>query len=426
MARTRREQRAAPKATQDALARVLAELERRLEELAEAGTAQILAEIPGYHAQNDPNFFHDVRAHVLEHYRAVLDGFAPERPITREDLLFIRRHAARRVDRISVADFIHAFHIGQRVLWDAVLALAVDDGSRRAVLGLVTSIARYFELATTHAAEIYLEAEQLAAATGERVRRDLLEDLLAGRLPYPGPRLDAARGAGLHALSRCLVITALPTAPPQDVHALRGAAAALARATRRPIQPLSVLRHDEVVVVTPAPDGDPIALARRLEDAQLRLAERHLPLAVGMSTIHDGLKRVAEAYHEAVAARDRLLPNPGVNALPAMSAFDYLTTLGDATARRLISPTIERFVTEDLEHGGALVATLLEYAAADLNVKEAAQRLHIHVNTAHYRLAKIAERTGSDLRRISDVIELLIAARFATSSRQPDARAPST
>ena len=37
----------------------------------------------------------------------------------------------------------------------------------------------------------------------------------------------------------------------------------------------------------------------------------------------------------------------------------------------------------------------------------------IHVNTAHYRLGRIAEKTGCDLRRLSDVIDLLIAVRLA-------------
>ena len=45
--------------------------------------------------------------------------------------------------------------------------------------------------------------------------------------------------------------------------------------------------------------------------------------------------------------------------------------------------------------------------------KAASERLHVHVNTAHYRLGKIAERTGCDLRSISDVLELLIAINLA-------------
>ena len=42
----------------------------------------------------------------------------------------------------------------------------------------------------------------------------------------------------------------------------------------------------------------------------------------------------------------------------------------------------------------------------------AARQLHLHVNTAYYRLDRIAERTGCDLRRFADVMELLIAVRL--------------
>jgi DNA-binding PucR family transcriptional regulator len=97
-----------------------------------------------------------------------------------------------------------------------------------------------------------------------------------------------------------------------------------------------------------------------------------------------------------------------------MSAFEYLTLRNDAAARRLIAPEIEAFVAEDREHGGHLIATLLAYADADLNAKAAAEALLIHPNTAHYRLARIAEKTGSDLRRLPDVIDLLIAIRLTS------------
>ncbi len=59
-----------------------------------------------------------------------------------------------------------------------------------------------------------------------------------------------------------------------------------------------------------------------------------------------------------------------------------------------------------------LTATLSEYVASDLNARRAAVRLHIHVNTVHYRLGRIAERTGCDLHRFADLVEILIAARF--------------
>jgi sugar diacid utilization regulator len=84
----------------------------------------------------------------------------------------------------------------------------------------------------------------------------------------------------------------------------------------------------------------------------------------------------------------------------------------DAVARRMIAPEIERFVVEDRARGGTLIRTLIAYADADLNAKAAAEALLIHVNTAHHRLGRIAERTGCDLRRLSDVIDLLIAIRL--------------
>ena len=102
----------------------------------------------------------------------------------------------------------------------------------------------------------------------------------------------------------------------------------------------------------------------------------------------------------------------GVLSLPDMSAFDHLTVRHDETARRLIPARITRFVSEDRAHGGHLIKTLLAYAEADLNAKVAAERLLIHVNTAHHRLGRIAERPGSDLRRLADVIDLLIAVRL--------------
>jgi DNA-binding PucR family transcriptional regulator len=102
-----------------------------------------------------------------------------------------------------------------------------------------------------------------------------------------------------------------------------------------------------------------------------------------------------------------------VLSLPDLTAFEFLTLRNDAVARRLIAPEIERFVADDRAHGGHLIDTLLAYAECDLNAKAAAERLLIHANTAHYRIARIEEKTGCDLRRLPDVIDLLIAVRLA-------------
>jgi PucR C-terminal helix-turn-helix domain/GGDEF-like domain len=394
-------------------------LEERLEGLADAATETILTEIPAYRGA-DRQLRADVRAHVLSHMRANLESLGANREVSREDLLFVRPHAARRAKRVSIADFVQAFYVGERVLWDAALGLVRDDESRRAALAFASHMPRYFQVATTHAAEVYLEAQEQLAAMGERIRRDLLEDLLAGRELEPGPRLDAARAAGLLDGSSYQVVSGSPCARPGDEQLLRGGAAALGRATARTTPPLAVVRRDEIVVVVATDETSPGGLRARLAAAQQRLADGGLPLAIGVGTTVADLRQLPDAYREASTARALLGSSPGVLELSGMSAFEYLTLRPDGTAARLISPAIHQFVADDARDGGPLVSTLREYVACDLNARRAAERLHIHVNTAHYRLGRIAERTGCDLRRVSDLIEILIAARLADATRRVD------
>ena len=391
-------------------------LEARLGDLADAATKLILTEIPAYRDATQA-LRADVRTHVLSHLRISLHTFSEARPVTREELLFVRGHAARRVGKIPIAEFVNAFYVGERVLWEAALASAHDDDSRRAALVFASHLPRYFEVATTHAAEVYIEAEEQLAATGERIRRDLLEDLISGVPVAAGPRMDASRAAGLEPGSPCLVVSAAATEPQRDESLLRSAATALARAVGGTRAPLTVVRHGKIDLVVPAPQRGADGLQHRLEQAQRRLQDGGLPLAIGVSTVVSGLDQVANAYREAELARVSLDSSAGVVALAGMSAFDYLTLRRDPTASRLIPGPIQEFVNDDAQQGGVLIATLSEYVASDLNARRAAERLHIHVNTAHYRLGKIAERTGCDLHRFADLVEILIAARFVSLPR---------
>jgi sugar diacid utilization regulator len=312
-----------------------------------------------------------------------------------------------------VADFMHAFRIGQREIWRALAAGASDEETRDAALAVADQVIEYINLASTHAAEVYTEVEALLQAQGERVRRDLLSDLLEARPPEPGPRLDAAREAGLGPAARLLVISAVAREEPADEHALRSAAGAIARACGGAVAPLTVVRRDEIVLVAPEGGRDLLAVSEAVRSSQAKLSEGGVSLAIGVSTVKEGLDRVPAAYREACAAREHLGAGGGVVALPTFSAFDYLTLAGGETARHLISDEVREFVEQDLAEGGALSETLLAYVTENLNAKAASERLHMHVNTAHYRLGKIAERTGCDLRRVSDVLELLIAIKLA-------------
>jgi len=248
-------------------------------------------------------------------------------------------------------------------------------------------------------------------AESDRLRRDLLEDLLARRASFAGPKRALLRAAGLGPDTRLLVTTAALAGDQSDDHALRDAALAMGR-TRGGSRGLVVVRQEEIVVVAPVPHGGTAAAVAGLRRACDGLRRRQIALAAGVSTERAGLPEVADAYAEARIARDSLGAAAGVLALPSLTSLDYMVLRDDETARRLIRPQVRRFVEEDAAAGGALIATLAEFAASDLNAVAAAERLHLHVNTAYYRLDRIAERTGCDLRRLADVMELLIALRL--------------
>jgi sugar diacid utilization regulator len=398
------------------LERVATMLEARRAELAAQTLERIRAAIPAYAAISDPAILADVTQHVAENHDVLRLSLLRGRPVSEEDLAFIRPHAALRARRgVPVADFLHAFRIGHWVIWDAIVELAEEDEEVRAAALLAASLViEFIDHASTHAAQSYVEAQQLLLAEGDRVRRDLLEDLLAGREPAPGPRLSAARGAGLDSGGRCALLVAVPVCALEDEIEFRSAASALARAVGGAVRPLTVVRQDEIVIVRALGTQEVQTISEPVERATRELAAGGMRLAVGISPMFETTAGLPEAYRDACVAVESLGSEGGVLALADLSAFDYLTLRADPTAKRLLSPAIQRFVDEDAAAGGALTTTLLEYAAANLNAKVAAQRLFIHVNTAHHRLARIEEKTGCDLRDLADVQELLIAIKIAS------------
>jgi DNA-binding PucR family transcriptional regulator len=59
---------------------------------------------------------------------------------------------------------------------------------------------------------------------------------------------------------------------------------------------------------------------------------------------------------------------------------------------------VGRVEAYDREHNSDLVRTLKVFFAANANTSEAADRLYLHRNSLPYRLARIQELTGLDLK----------------------------
>jgi DNA-binding PucR family transcriptional regulator len=161
---------------------------------------------------------------------------------------------------------------------------------------------------------------------------------------------------------------------------------------------------------------DPAELCTRVDAVQQRLNAVGTPLAVGVSTVAAGVGELPRAYLEARAARDCLAGESGLVAIPRLTPFEYLVLRADETARRVVDPRLTAFLDEDLSRGGVLSATVQAFAQSDLNLRAAAERLHVHPNTAQYRLRRIEDRTGRNPRRISDLIDLLVAIELRRTS----------
>ncbi len=249
------------------------------------------------------------------------------------------------------------------------------------------------------------------APSHRRVRHEALDDLLAGLAPATGARLAAAHAAGLQERSRCIVAVAVPTSPVGDPETLRLAIRPLARALGGVLAPLAAVRPGEVVLARALTGAVPRA---QLERSQATLASEGIPLAIGLSTPHERPAELADAYREACFALATLGAAGGVAALEDLSPLDCMVLRGDPLVERLLSPQIRRFVAADVARGGLLTSTVVAYADADLNLTAAAEQLFIHLNTARYRLRRVAEETGCDLRRLRDVLDLVIAIKLAS------------
>ena len=400
------------------LSRLVAALEARREQLVDLGVELTRARVPSYSAIDDLGFWADLRQTHWKFQTAFCDLLLSGRAPTLEDAAFMREAAIRRVAHgIPLGDFMHAIRIGQLVTFDALTDLE-DTGTitSQGALAVARKLVEINDFGATVAGEAYLEAQQTRIAEQDRVRRDVLEDLLAGREPSSGSGLAVLAAAGLQSQVTCVVVVATLASSSEDEADLRFAASTLTRGVGGAVQPLGVVRQEEIVIVRPTRRGKARTLTARLSTAQETLKNQGVTLAIGMSTPQPR-GALPDAYREArMAIMGARGPGGGVVSLCDLSAFEFLTLGGNATAWRLFSDDVRQFVVEDLRNRGMLIDTLQEYAAANLNAVAAAQRLFLHVNTVYYRLGRIAEKTRLDMHRFHDVQELLIAVRLAQQS----------
>jgi hypothetical protein len=408
---------AASAQVRDEVQRVVSVLQEGGAALADAMVEAIQAEIPPYGGA-PPSVVEDVRSHCITHARLILEVSGADRPPRREELAFAREAAARRVRQgIPLEALLQAFRVGHRTVWEGIVEEAANTPEGRdAAVALARPAMQYIDISSTQVAEAYLKEEHRLLTTADRERRDLLENLLAGRLPPDGERPTSTE---LRPDGDLAVAVARPgDAHAQDEQALHHVAHALAaHVVGGATEPLVVVRQREVVGVLPVTGKRGAELAGALRRAgDLLLAKRGISIRVGLSTVSSGFKGVAHAYEEARQALRRTGPGRPVVALTEMSPFEYLVASADSGTRRAVADKGKALL--EFDRDGSAAETLLAYVAADLSVKGAAERLFVHPNTVRYRLRRIAEITGRDVRSFAELVDLVTVIRLARDAQQ--------
>ncbi|MBF6212271.1 helix-turn-helix domain-containing protein [Nocardia puris] len=391
--------------------RIVGEVFDHAHDMADAGLRAIIAQIPAY-ADRDEVFLADVHDQLTRLCRTGLAALLDHRKITADDVAYARHAAARRAQAgLTLVDYINAFRLGQHAMWQSLMNYAgASEAGREAALSMVVPLTRYCDLISTQAANAYLEFQQYLSEEAGRDARELVETLLDGAFPERGPQYAtaAAHGLGTDEPGTMVVVTGrVLDATDSTRHQV---SAAIARTGVNGLRTLSVVRGGEIVAI-PAlgRNGSAEDLCDRLRDTGDRLRAEGVTVALGVSTVAAEAAQLPAAYQEARGALDLLPQAGGVLALPTLTPLRYLMLRADDTARRLVDTRIGAALADDLARGGMLTATVRAFAEADMNLRAAAEHLRVHHNTAKYRVRRIQELTGRDVRRVADLVELLVA-----------------
>ncbi|MGW7381298.1 helix-turn-helix domain-containing protein [Streptomyces sp. NPDC054794] len=349
---------------------------------------------------------HDVAAAVSEVLDGTVEfvetGAAPAQPLEDSGA---EGHAVRHGD-----DWIAAVAAGGELLGALVL---------RGQPGLDPVDQRTLERAAM-VTSLLLLARRSAAEAEQRVRGELLDDLLDAR--DRDPRLLRDRALRLRAdLDATHVVLAarldgLATDAEEEADARRRlwAAASHLAATRHG---LAAARDGGTVLLLPLGDGDTATDVARRTARHLGGAV-HEPVTVGSSAPVTDLfahpDTVAAAYGEGRRCLDalRLVGRLGDGAAAEDFGFLGLLLAGERDVAGFVERTIGPLVAYDERRGTELLRTLDAYYACGMSPARTKDELHVHVNTVAQRLERVARLLGEDWQDPARALEIQLALRL--------------
>lgn len=384
-------------AEHDALAGVV----RRIDtgKVAEGMVATFRAGISGYQRLPEEMVLGQIADIVLRNVETFFTSLIDGRPPSDEELVTFRESAkARATEGMPLEDLLHAYRLGGRLGWQAIMDEATPEEQEALNFGADILMA-YVDKVTAAVTEAYLEGRQQPVSEEERALRELLDSMM-GTGPLDFRLQELAERFGFPITDRYRPFAeAIPGAAARD-HS-RVAAGLRARGV------LALTEGGRVTGLL-SPDGD---------DAPA--GEPRAVLAVGEPT---GRAELAEGLEEV-----RLLVDFGcrLGMEGLISRTELLPELMLARSPRLAAQLEQRALGPLEEYAerrsSDLVETLMAFLAFDLDRRATAEHLHVHRNTLDYRLRRIGELTGLDLGTVDHLVLLALAARARAVAARPPA-----
>ncbi|WP_406444118.1 helix-turn-helix domain-containing protein [Streptomyces sp. NBC_00631] len=277
---------------------------------------------------------------------------------------------------------------------------------------------------------LLLLARRSAAEAEQRVRGELLDDLLDARAREPRQLRD--RAARLHAdLDATHVVLAArvdgPAADAEEAATARRRlwSAASHLATTR--HGLAAARDGGTVLLLPLGPGDTATGLARRTARHLGTAV-HQPVTVGASApvadLATSPDTVAVAYAEGRRCLDamNLLGRGGDGAAAEDFGFLGLLLAGERDVAAFVTRTIGPVVAYDTRRGTELLRTLDAYFACGMSPARTKDGLHVHVNTVAQRLERVGRLLGDDWQSPARALEIQLALRLHRLGAQPERR----
>ena len=340
----------------------------------------------------DPELLADVRRSCQDNICEILSSLAQQRPPS-TDAPF--ETARRRADMgVPLGAVLHAYRLGYRVIWEALLAHARLQGDistdELAEMGgaLWDSIDAFSEV--VHAA--YRDALVDRARQSEQQRVSLFDALLEGRVEEWAVVGDGARVLDLPAAGPYVAVSG-------DGNGLARAEQALRRDGLRSVWRA---RADEYVGVVALDREHPLPAVRRLLCS----------VATARVGISPPYARLADTgWAVGLAAVARACSPPGTVAVNTLEdrPIATLVSAGRAVAEQVARSVIGPVLALDPADRALLLETLEVWFDAGGSAAEAGQRKFCHRNTVRNRLQRMEELTGRSLSDPTATSELRVA-----------------